>query len=240
MKKPFYVKDNFELYLSEWERRSHSYEFNHSLIFPKNTYSPWLEDNFSNFYNNEVKSYTLVDIYRCFELDQLCQQLKNVSGDILEVGVWRGGTAKILERNLGKNDKLYLCDTFTGVVKAGELDKIYKGGEHADTSIENVTKMFSSNENVIILQGIFPEDTADKICSSTIKFCHIDVDVYQSAKDIYDWVLPRLSIGGIVVFDDYGFAACEGITRLVNSIEHDKVRVLYNLNGHAVLVKISN
>ena len=29
--------------------------------------------------------------------------------------------------------------------------------------------------------------------TSTFRLCHIDVDVYQSAKDVFDWVWPRLS-----------------------------------------------
>lgn len=41
------------------------------------------------------------------------------------------------------------------------------------------------------------------------------VDVYQSAKDIVEWAMPRLTRGGVVVFDDYGFRNCEGVTTLV-------------------------
>ena len=43
----------------------------------------------------------------------------------------------------------------------------------------------------------------------------------------------------MVIFDDYGFHTCDGITRLVNSLKMDKdKRVMHNLNGHAVLVKL--
>ena len=50
----------------------------------------------------------------------------------------------------------------------------------------------------------------------------------------------RYAKGGIVVYDDYGFSACEGITRYVNEQvkEADRV-VLHNLNGHAIVIKTS-
>ncbi|MEO2017429.1 MAG: TylF/MycF/NovP-related O-methyltransferase, partial [Fuerstiella sp.] len=68
---------------------------------------------------------------------------------------------------------------------------------------------------------------------------HIDVDVYQSAKEVSEWVWDRLVPGGIIVYDDYGFQACDGILKFVEEQRHLKDRiVLHNLNGHAVVIKI--
>jgi O-methyltransferase len=51
-------------------------------------------------------------------------------------------------------------------------------------------------------------------------------------------VWPRLSPGGVVVFDDYGFSACPGVTKLVDEQRmRDDRLVLHNLNGHGILVK---
>jgi O-methyltransferase len=49
-----------------------------------------------------------------------------------------------------------------------------------------------------------------------------------------------MPVGGVVVFDDYGFEVCAGIPPLIAEYRGnpDKV-VLHNLNGHAVVVKIS-
>ena len=61
-------------------------------------------------------------------------------GHILEVGVWRGGTGCLLAslaQVINKNTAVFLCDTFKGIVKAGEQDG-YKAGELADTSKEVV------------------------------------------------------------------------------------------------------
>jgi O-methyltransferase len=63
--------------------------------------------------------------------------------------------------------------------------------------------------------------------------------VYESAKQVTEWVWPRLASGGVIVYDDYGFPTCEGVTNLVN--EHLQGRgalTLHNLNGHAVVVKL--
>jgi O-methyltransferase len=53
--------------------------------------------------------------------------------------------------------------------------------------LDEVKQLFHHNENVIILQGIFPEQTSHLIDSNSIKLCHIDVDVHDSAKDIFEW-----------------------------------------------------
>ena len=48
------------------------------------------------------------------------------------------------------------------------------------------------------------------------RFCHLDVDVYQSAAEAVEWIWSRLVTGGLIVFDDYGLKGCEGVTRFVN------------------------
>jgi O-methyltransferase len=90
------------------------------------------------------------------------------------------------------------------------------------------------------LVGIFPDETSKIVTDDNFRFCHIDVDVYRSAKDIVGWLWPRLVIGGIIVFDDYGFESCDGVARFVNEERNKKDRiVIHNLNGHAILIKIS-
>ncbi|AYJ87112.1 methyltransferase [Sphingomonas paeninsulae] len=180
---------------------------------------------------------------RAYELWQLVEQAARLPGDILEVGVWRGGTGCIMAKRLqivGSEAKVFMCDTFCGVVKAGEADTRYVGGEHADTSEEYVRNLAASFDvdNIEILTGIFPDDTAHQIEDRQFALCHIDVDVYESALHIFDWVWPRMPVGGIVVFDDYGFPACSGITQLVNEKRGmSGAVVMHNLNGHAVIVK---
>jgi len=224
------------------EYTAHHYE----QALPIANYAPWLSDiSFRETYGI-IKDYTKVDIYRCYELWQLIEQTAKLDGALIEIGVWRGGSGALIAKKAilsGIKDKIYLCDTFTGVVKAGAHDFTYKGGEHADTTKETVEKLLDKLklDNTKILVGIFPEATSKLVSDKTFRFCHVDVDVYQSAKDIVEWIWPRLAVGGMVVFDDYGFQGCVGVTRFVNEERNKKDRlVIHNLNGHGIFIKLSD
>jgi len=207
------------------------------------TYSPWLKDEAFRSAHAAIRDNTLVDLYRCWELWHLLGQTRDLPGDVLEVGAWRGGTGCLLGRRaalLGLGCAVHLCDTFTGVVKSGEADACYSDGEHAETSVPVVESLARSMglENLAVHVGVFPEDTGAALADRGFRFCHIDVDVYRSGKDVLEWVWPRLATGGVVVFDDFGFASTTGIRKLVHEVEDLPGRVcLQNLNGHAVLVK---
>lgn len=219
------------------------YPLGYGPLEPVADYRPWELDTPFLESARQVEANTKVDIYRLWELWHLVGQTRELPGDILEIGVWRGGSAGLMGRALATFNlkrHIWLADTFTGVVKAGPKDDYYKGGEHADTSVETVTALFGSLgiEDYTILEGIFPEQTAHLLVGDAIALCHVDVDVYQSARDAAEWVWPRMPAGGVIVYDDYGFYGCEGVTAFVNEEAHRDGRlVLHNLNGHAVVVK---
>jgi O-methyltransferase len=214
----------------------------HSIIRPNATYAPWLADHeFTKVYE-AISEHTLVDLYRCYELWKFAGRLAYLEGDVIEIGVWRGGTGALIAAQLqtvAPSRKIYLCDTFAGVVGVGSRDTRYKGGEHADASVETVreliTRMGLTNTKLVV--GIFPQQTAEQIPEGMFALVHIDVDVHDSAKWCFDWAWPRLVAGGAIVFDDYGFHGCEGVTRMVNDIHDPKAAIIYNLNGHAVVIK---
>jgi len=222
-------------------------DIRHTVSFPEATYAPWLSDTeFQQLYRI-IRKNTLVDRYRCYELWQLvAESAKLVNGDLIEIGVWRGGTGALIARKcqlVGIEGTVYLCDTFKGIVKAGPLDPSYVGGEHANTTKEDVLGLLNALnlDRVSILEGIFPDESKGVLDNHRFRLCHIDVDVYQSAKDIVSWIWPRLEYGGIIIFDDYGFRGCAGITRFVNEERLNRDRlVLHNLNGHAVVIKLAN
>ncbi len=232
----------FNLIVQKKSKKDTDYE----SVLPSATYAPWLSDSSFKDTYKIIKNYTLVDKYRCYELWHLVKETAKLEGALIEVGVWKGGSGTLIAKNAklnGIKDKVYLCDTFTGVVKAGEKDSRYKGGEHSDTTKETVEKVIDKLklDNTKILIGIFPEETSKLVSDNTFRFCHIDVDVYQSAKDIVEWLWPKLVIGGMIVFDDYGFQGCDGVTRFVNEEKNKKDRlIIHNLNGHAILIKIKN
>ena len=215
----------------------------HEMAYPVSTYAPWQADaEFGEVYE-AVRRNTLVDVWRCYELWSLVAELRDVPGAVLEVGVWRGGTGALMAARaqaLGITDRVYLCDTWEGVVKTGAVDTYYHDGKHDDASMEIVNQLVARLrlDNVECRKGVFPDETADGISDSTFRMCHVDVDVYQSAKDVFEWVWPRLAPQGIVIFDDYGCPACPGVTRFVNEQRlHEDRFVIHNLNGHGLVVK---
>lgn len=211
------------------------------------TYQPWHVDK--DFMQLAYHSYetTTVDLARRYELWSLIQQTAHLDkGALIEIGVWRGVTGALIAHRAQQcsiQDNVYLCDTFTGIPKANNVDDQHLNGEFSDTSFEIVKKFiydYNGLNHVKILQGIFPDDTASEIKDKYFRFAHIDVDVYQSAKDIYHWLWDKMVIGGIMVYDDYGFHTCQGIKKFINEQMNDKDKhIIYNLNGHAIVIKIA-
>lgn len=216
----------------------------YATVQPEASYAPWTEDERFRAVFATVEDHSLVDVLRAYELWQLVAQVRDVPGALLEVGVWRGGTGALIARraaDLGLDAPVFLCDTFTGVVKSGEHDPYYEDGKHADAGADQVRALLAAvDAPATVLTGIFPEETGDAVTAAAIRLCHIDVDVYASARDVLAWVWPRLPVGGVVVFDDYGFASCPGVTRLVDEQRPLADRlVVHNLNGHGLLVKVA-
>ena len=211
------------------------------------TYAPWRKDDDFVLIYNKVNNNTLVDIYRLYSLWMSCKEsIKCSKGDVLEVGVWRGGSGALLGYGMNKffedeTAKIYLCDTFEGVVKAGKEDSCYVGGEHNDTALDIVEELLSTCgiKNYEIVKGIFPDDSYEKFDDKLFRLVHIDVDVYKSAKEIFNYVWEKVVLGGMVIFDDYGFESTVGVTRLCEELAEEKKdgRCIFNLNGEAVLVK---
>jgi O-methyltransferase len=217
-------------------------------IIPYSQYAPWHQDTIflSAYKMIEDRKATLVDLYRCYELNSMAKQVSAMNPNccnILEVGVYRGGTGAILASACkhNKNAVVHLVDTFEGVVKVTNRDKTYHGGEHADTSLTFVQQLLKDMQlaNVKLYKGIFPDDVSESFKDMTFHMVHIDVDVYQSGKEVLEYVWPRLVPGGVVVFDDYGFQSTNGITELCNELQKQLNAIfIYNLNAHGIFVKI--
>lgn len=241
------VLHNLRLYFAEGNIVEIFKKEPYETIRPFATYAPWINDTaFLEIYN-KIKEITLVDIYRCYELWRLLiQAQKCLSGDILEVGVYRGGTGALLAaaaKYAQIDSEVYLCDTFEGVVKTGVKDNLYKGGEHSDTSMEQVVDFIDSLNlhNVHMVKGIFPDDVLEQFKNKKYRFVHIDADAYQSAKDVFNYVWKAMEIGGIVVFDDYGFVQTKGVTVMLEEICNCVKDGIFvgNINGHGIFIKVN-
>jgi O-methyltransferase len=143
-------------------------------------------------------------------------------GDLLEIGSWRGGTSLMIAASAAMhkpNSHVFICDTFEGIVLAGENDNFHKDGDFSGTTSKEVVEdlLKSQNlENFTVLKGIFPYDTGDLVNTQNISFVHIDVDVYNGHMEIFKWLEGRLVNGAILIFDDYGSPTCQGATKAVH------------------------
>ena len=223
--------------------------YSHELAVPLNsTYAPWYDDDEFRQVYDAVEGSTLVDQYKAYELWEQLGQLDHLDGEVLEVGVWRGGTGVLMARRvqqLGMAARVLLCDTFAGVAKAGENDPWYRGGEHSDTSPEHVAALAERlGVEVELVVGMFPDETGGRLEDLTLRLVHIDVDVYDSARDTLEWAWPRLVVGGTVVWDDYGSFSTEGVATLGRQLFAAGLgevgRLVHNLNGHLVLFKTAD
>jgi O-methyltransferase len=181
------------------------YSVNHP--FGYDTYSPWLTDAFDAAHA-EVRDRTLVSADRLFVLERLARQALSVPGDFAECGVYKGGTAFLLARLLrGRGKRLHLFDTFEGMPASAERDPSgHRRGDFGDTSLAAVQAYLAPFPDVTFHRGFIPETFAGLPADARFSFVHVDVDLYASVRDCLAWMYPRLAPGGILVFDDYGFA----------------------------------
>lgn len=117
-------------------------------------------------------------------------------GCVVEVGVYKGGTAYFLDqwaRHMGR--ACYLYDTFTGIPYAGPDDS-HQVGDFGDTSAEAVSVLIPG---AFVVQGIFP---ASAVPMPPVAFAHVDVDQYQSYVETCRYMEPRMAPKGILWFDD--------------------------------------
>jgi O-methyltransferase len=203
-------------------------------------YSPWLSVDFQQLYRNKVEPFTVVTLPRAWTLWRLLRQSLNLPGNVMEAGVFQGGTARLLREAIGeRTDRdLYLFDSFEGMARTDTgLDR-HKRGDFADTSVESVRKAVGEAPFAHFCKGWIPDSFAG-LDDVRLCFAHIDLDLYQGVFDTLNFVYPRLSIGGVIVLDDYGFASCPGARRAVDEFFADKPEEPLALQtGQAVIHKL--
>ena len=183
--------------------------------------------------------YTLVDRVRCFMLYQFAQQASRLEGEFAEIGVYKGGTAKLMAKTIEATGKvIHLFDTFEGMPETDPDKDHHLKGDFDDTSLAQVKKSLDGCGNVRFYPGYFPA-TAGPIKDLSFSLAHIDVDIYQSVRDCCDFFYPRMTRGGLMVFDDYGFESCPGAKAAVDEFFHDKPeRPCYNITGQCLVTKL--
>lgn len=131
-----------------------------------------------------------------------------IEGDFVECGVYLGFSMSVVAEYLNfsqQQKKMYLYDTYEGIPEEynseSRSNKVYE----SDPNIfDKVVKKFKKYKNVIPIKGIVP-DSFETESPKKIAFLHIDMNSSKSEIAALEQLFDRVSTGGIIVFDDFGW-----------------------------------
>ncbi len=160
---------------------------------------------YRNLFNDkELDTNAKTTIWRTYILVYFAKICTNLSGDYLELGTYKGHTAHVLTKKIDfkKINKNYLLyDLFEW--KDGDAHSRLNG--HMDKNLySHVCKKFKKNKNVKIVKGHVSNTLHDTI-PDKIAFAHIDMNHWIPEASSLEMILPKMSLGAVIVFDDYGW-----------------------------------
>lgn len=148
---------------------------------------------------------------------------KNLSGNVAELGVYRGDFARFINARF-PNKKLYLFDTFEGFSQkdiALEGNFSSSQSKHfSNTSIELVLEKMPHRQNCIIKKGWFPQsakDVEDDFC-----FVNLDADLYMPILEGLNFFYPKMVQGGVILIHEYFSKGYKGVKKAYEDFSADK------------------
>lgn len=163
---------------------------------------------------------TLIGIKRLESLRDCVRTVidEGIEGDLVETGVWRGGASIFMRATLeafgDRTRRVWCADSFEGL-PAPDLDRypqdagmIWHTRPELSVSLEQVQRNFEKygllDERVIFLKGWF-KDTLPNAPIERVAVLRLDGDLYASTMDSLNSLYSRVSPGGFIIVDDYGF-----------------------------------
>jgi hypothetical protein len=171
-----------------------------------------------------------------YQLMELVRESSKVPGDLAEVGVYRGGSARLICSMKGDR-RLHLFDTFEGLPHPGEQDSgtPFKKGMYS-ASLQLVQRYLNEFPNCVFYPGLFPESAGDAQ-GVQFAFVHVDVDLYEAVVACLRWFYPRMSSGAVLLCHDYYHA---GVRQAITEFFCDKPEpvVQQPAGSHCLFVKL--
>lgn len=164
-----------------------------------------------------------------FQIYRTVQILKKISGDVAEVGVYKGGSAKIICEANQNVKVVHLFDTFEGLPEVSAKDNtthFHKGDYLA--SYEEVKNYLSKYQNVHLYKGLFP-NTAGPIEGKRFSFVNLDVDLYEPTLSSLRFFYERMNKGGVIISHDY--LTSVGVRKAFDEFFEDKTEVVMEILG---------
>lgn len=195
-------------------------------VVPPDQYLIDVEPEFRSLWE-EVEAFTMTYVERGYALFKAVEYVcrNNVPGDLVECGVWRGGSCMLIAKALqlfgDPGRQLHLYDTFAGMTEPTEedviawndlsvADRMKRRPESFDSwsvGLEEVRGNMEATgydvEKIQFIEGDICRTLADHTPES-IALLRLDTDWYESTRAELEILYPRLVSGGILVIDDYG------------------------------------
>jgi hypothetical protein len=171
-----------------------------------------LRDFLDLFLEARSEGRILMSLPEIFHLHRLAAATVSVPGETAEVGVFKGGSAKIIAAAQGSRS-LYLFDTFSGMPREDRAFDPDRSGGFAGTSIESVAAYLGDSPSIVFRPGAFPESAGSLPPDLRFSFVHLDADLYLSTRAGLEYFYPRLSPGGVILAHDYGAPKCPGVRK---------------------------
>ncbi len=178
-------------------------------------------------HNRFLKSYPMLyshEAQRIYGFFHLLNQLKGIEGEIVEFGVGRGRYISIFafaNECFQLRKEIFGFDSFEGFPQPHENDigtrvteiqsvcgwddvqpEMILHALSADISSVGSKSLFENSEpSVNLIKGYFKDTISDNL-PNKIAFLHLDADLYESTKIALQYSLPRMSKGGIIIFDE--------------------------------------
>jgi hypothetical protein len=178
---------------------------------------------------NHCRSATMTSVERLYALYKAIGYLTaaGIVGDVVECGVWRGGSMMCAALSLLQNNdsgrQLYLYDTFAGMAAPDPVD-VDLGGRPAtgllaseprtenshiwayaplETVQRNIASTGYPDHRATYVRGAV-EETIPGIVPDAIALLRLDTDWHASTHHELRHLFPRLVKGGVLIIDDYG------------------------------------
>ncbi len=190
--------------------------FSHALRRLIEVYDAISPSEFSIMYR-KIKPITMCSNARLRGLHRAVRHVveEKIPGDFVECGSAQGGSAAMMGltlKSLGETDRLlWLFDTFEGLPAPTHDDPDFEIAKlHTGTCYASLDSVIATFQNLDIAgiarfeKGLF-QDTLPKSKVDKIAVLHLDGDWYQSVKVCLSALYDRVSPGGIIQIDDYGF-----------------------------------
>jgi hypothetical protein len=157
-----------------------------------------------------------------FLAEKCRESLLKVPGNVLEIGVYRGGSLARLAsivKDVCPQFQAIGIDTFTGHPYS-DNHPVHPTGKYADANLKelgNALDRAGLGSWITLHQGRV-EEVFRSLNIGEVAFAHIDCDLYIPIKYCATEV-PRVMLhDGLMYFDDYGHDHCPGATRAVQEI----------------------